>query len=137
MALPHLGRPRRLRWLQRRLRRYPVVGLLGARQVGKSTLARELARAAGGAALFDLEDPRDVARLEDPMLALQGGRRRLGFEFKRTTAPEITRSMRVALQDLKLSSLDVVHAGEHTFPLDRRVRAVALRRILSDLEPLS
>ncbi len=44
--------------------------------------------------------------------------------------------MRVALQDLGLASLDVVHAGKHTFPLDRRVRAFSLARILSDLEPL-
>jgi len=42
----------------------------------------------------------------------------------------------VALQDLGLRSLDVVHGGKHTFPLDRRVRAVSLARILSDLEPL-
>jgi hypothetical protein len=65
------------------------------------------------------------------------GRRRLGFEFKRTTAPEATRSMRVALQDLSLPSLDVVHAGKHTFALDRRVRALSLARVLSDLDPLS
>ena len=43
--------------------------------------------------------------------------------------------MRVALRDLGLASLDVVHAGKHTFPLDRRVRALSLAR-LSDLEPL-
>jgi hypothetical protein len=65
------------------------------------------------------------------------GRRRLGFEFKRTTAPEATRSMRIALQDLGLSSLDVVHAGKHTYLLDRRVRALSLARVLSDLHPLS
>lgn len=75
------------------------------------------------------------AGAELDLLVLRG-RRRLGFEFKRTTAPEVTRSMRVALQDLGLASLDVVHAGEHTFPLDRRVRAISLARILSDLEPL-
>ena len=43
---------------------------------------------------------------------------------------------RVALHDLGLASLDVVHAGQHTFPLDRRVRALALSRIASDLQPL-
>jgi predicted AAA+ superfamily ATPase len=75
------------------------------------------------------------AGAELDLLVLRG-RRRLGFEFKRTTAPEVTRSMRIALQDLGLASLDVVHAGEHTFPLDRRVRAISLARILSDLEPL-
>jgi hypothetical protein len=53
------------------LARYPVVGVMGARQVGKTTLARELGQGVRKAAHFDLEDPRDLARLGDPMLALQ------------------------------------------------------------------
>jgi predicted AAA+ superfamily ATPase len=61
----HLGEIRRL------LRTHPVVALLGARQVGKTTLAGELARQHRGAtSRFDLEDPTDLARLADPMLAL-------------------------------------------------------------------
>jgi uncharacterized protein len=64
------------------------------------------------------------------------GRRRLGFEFKRTTAPKLTRSMQNALDTLRLDSLDVLHAGGKTFPLAPRVRAVALCNLLSDLAPL-
>jgi predicted AAA+ superfamily ATPase len=48
------------------------------------------------------------------------GRRRLGFEFKRTVAPKVTRSVRTALEDLGLQRLDVIHAGDQTFPLGRR-----------------
>lgn len=69
-------------------------------------------------------------------LLIVRGNRKLGFEFKRTDAPRTTRSMRIALADLRLDRLDVVHAGEHTFPLDERIRAVALRRVLTDLEGL-
>jgi uncharacterized protein len=55
------------------LEQFPVVGLIGARQVGKTTLARALASgSAGPVAHFDLEDPRHLSRLEDPMLALEG-----------------------------------------------------------------
>ena len=54
------------------------------------------------------------------------GRRRLGFEFKRTVAPRFTRSMRIVMGDLRLERLDVVHAGESTYPLAQRVRALAL-----------
>lgn len=55
------------------LRRFPVVGLLGARQVGKTTLAGEIVKARGGRMLrFDLENPADLARLTDPLLALGG-----------------------------------------------------------------
>ncbi len=64
------------------------------------------------------------------------GRHRLGFEAKRTVAPRLTPSMRTALTDLKLQRLDVLHAGDHTFPLAPRVRAVALARLLDDLAPL-
>jgi len=64
------------------------------------------------------------------------GRRRLGFEIKRTSSPSVTRSMQTALEDLKLDSLDVVHAGDQSFALAPHVRAVALSRLLKDLEPL-
>lgn len=54
------------------LEEFPVVAVLGARQVGKTTLARQIADAEKeGAAWFDLEDPADLARLEDPGLALR------------------------------------------------------------------
>ncbi|MEK7767026.1 MAG: AAA family ATPase, partial [bacterium] len=53
------------------LRQFPVVALLGPRQVGKTTLARQIASAAGGrAAYFDLENPDDVERLAEPRRAL-------------------------------------------------------------------
>src|SRR3954467_4741291 len=66
-----LHRRRHLAEVQRLLRRHRVVALLGARQVGKTPLARTLAAGfAGRTAFFDLEDPRDLARLSDPMLAL-------------------------------------------------------------------
>jgi predicted AAA+ superfamily ATPase len=59
--------------IRRLLTSFPVVGLLGARQVGKTTLAGLLAKSfTGNVTRFDLEDPRALARLADPMLALDG-----------------------------------------------------------------
>jgi predicted AAA+ superfamily ATPase len=63
------------------------------------------------------------------------GRRRFSFEVKRTSQPQLTPSMRHALADLRLTHLDVIHAGDHTFPLAARVRAVVLSRLLHDLVP--
>lgn len=51
------------------LARSPAVALLGPRQCGKTTLARSIWNNASGDYL-DLEDPTDLARLEDPKLAL-------------------------------------------------------------------
>lgn len=52
------------------LKRSRVVALLGPRQCGKTTLARELAPQ-DSANYFDLEDPECLARLEEPMTALR------------------------------------------------------------------
>jgi predicted AAA+ superfamily ATPase len=69
-------------------------------------------------------------------LLIVRGRLRLGFEIKRTSSPKLTPSMRNAMSDLRLERLDVIHAGEETFPLADRVRAVALSRLMVDLNPL-
>jgi predicted AAA+ superfamily ATPase len=53
------------------LRRFPIVGLVGARQVGKTTLARAVERRVGRAVYLDLERPSDSARLADPELYLE------------------------------------------------------------------
>lgn len=54
---------------------HPVVAILGPRQCGKTTLAELYAQESfnnnGTITRFDLEDPRDIARLETPMLALE------------------------------------------------------------------
>jgi predicted AAA+ superfamily ATPase len=67
------NRSRHFANLRRLLKQSPVVAVLGARQVGKTTLARELVRATNaGGTLFDLEDEIDRLRLTDPMMALAG-----------------------------------------------------------------
>ena len=54
------------------LRDHPVAAIIGARQVGKSTLAGLIASAwEGPVERFDLEDEADLARLADPLRALR------------------------------------------------------------------
>ena len=64
------------------------------------------------------------------------GELRLGFDFKRTTTPALTRSMHIAVEDLGLHRLSVVHAGTRAFDLATNIRAVPIGRILHDLAPL-
>lgn len=56
--------------LETALERSPVVVLSGARQCGKTTLARQLL-APDSLNYFDLEDPSSLARLDEPMTALR------------------------------------------------------------------
>jgi predicted AAA+ superfamily ATPase len=69
-------------------------------------------------------------------LLIVRGRKRYGFELKRTAAPRVTPSIRTALADLQLERVDVIYPGEHTFTLAEGVRAVPLRRLYEDLEAL-
>jgi hypothetical protein len=72
----------------------PVTALLGPRQAGKTTLARQVLAAAGRGERFDLEDPRDLQRLQQPMTALEGLRGLIVIdEIQR--APELFPILRV------------------------------------------
>ena len=61
------------------------------------------------------------------------GRERRGVEVKLTSAPTVTPSMRHAVADLDLTDLVVVHAGQTSFPMAERIRAVSAHRLLEDL----
>src|SRR5256885_12190871 len=66
MIIPRLPDERALKVA---LERAPVVLLTGPRQVGKSTLARAVVQPPPSH-VFDLEDPRDLARLGEPTMSL-------------------------------------------------------------------
>lgn len=63
------------------------------------------------------------------LLILKDGRR-IGFEIKYTDYPKITRSMRIASEDLKLDHLYVIFPGKESFPLDERITAYGLSKTL-------
>lgn len=59
-------------------------------------------------------------------LVIFRGNARLGFEIKRTTTPALAKSMHIAMEDLQLTHLYVIHAGDTTFPLAEKVTALCL-----------
>jgi uncharacterized protein len=87
---------RRLRAsIEARLKTMPAVVLLGPRQVGKTTLAQEIAATKGpGAVYLDLERPADRRRLADPdaYLRAQAGKLVVVDEIHR--APDLFGSLR-------------------------------------------
>ena len=69
------------------------------------------------------------AGAELDLLMMKDGRR-IGVEFKRSDAPQMTASMRIAMQDLALDALYVVYPGERRYGLADRVEAVPLSALL-------
>jgi len=53
------------------------------------------------------------------------GLTKTGFEIKRTVAPKVTKSMGIALEDLGLDRLYVIHAGDHSYPMAEKIEAVS------------
>ncbi len=62
------------------------------------------------------------------LLMIRDGRR-TGVEFKRADAPKMTRSITIAMADLKLDELVVVYPGSRIYPLSERVRVLPLTEI--------
>ena len=53
--------------VKRLIKQFPATAILGARQCGKTTLAQQIP----SQHYFDLENPRDLARLDNPQIALE------------------------------------------------------------------
>jgi uncharacterized protein len=74
------------------------------------------------------------AGAELDLLMIKDGRR-VGVEFKRSDAPQMTPSMRIALNDLKLDALYVVYPGDRRYRLGERVEVVPLGGLLAGKSP--
>ena len=62
-------------------------------------------------------------------LLLVRGERRWGFEFKYADAPRTTKSMRAALENLRLERLFVIYPGEKSYALDDRIEVLPLTSV--------
>lgn len=62
-------------------------------------------------------------------LILRRGDQLLGVECKRTDAPRLTPSIRIALADLGLARVSVIYPGDKRYPIADRVEAVPLRTL--------
>ena len=69
------------------------------------------------------------------LLVTVGGKR-FGFEMKLSDAPTATKSMRIAIEDLKLAHLFVVYPGRESYPLDDQIEVISIQHLAERLERL-
>lgn len=70
----------------------------------------------------------------DLLLFVHG--RRVGVELKYGDAPRVTPSMRIAINDLGLDRVLVVHPGKESFPMGERIEAVSMLELQPRLAAL-
>ncbi|MCD4655460.1 ATP-binding protein [bacterium] len=63
-------------------------------------------------------------------LLILKGNRRIGIEFKCADAPGMTKSMHIALQDLKLDHLYIVYPGSRQYPLNDKTTVVPITKLI-------
>ena len=115
-----------------------------ARSLGVGTLQALLSHPEAGASWegFAIEQVLRVARPDEAFfrathegaeldLLLLKGTRRIGVEVKRVDAPTVTRSMRIAADDLHLDRLYVVYPGARRVMRAEGVEAVPLAALLA------
>ena len=56
--------------------------------------------------------------------------KQIGFEFKYADVPKISKSMRIALEDLKLDHLYVIYPGKEIFEMDKKITAYGFERLM-------
>lgn len=80
---------------------HSICALLGPRQVGKTTLAKQFAQNFPNVYFFDLENPFDLARLENPMLTLSNIQSDLIVIDEIQRRPELFPVLRVLVDEKK------------------------------------
>ncbi len=121
--------------VQLELGRSPAVAILGARQVGKTTLARQIAALRSDALYLDLENNDDRARLAQPGAFFRANRARMVVLDEIQNVPELFGQMRGEIDDDRQSGRFLI-LGSASFSLLRQSQSLAGRLALVDMAPL-
>ena len=113
----------------------PAVALLGPRQVGKSTLARELARQHRDSIVLDLERAQSRERLAHPEAFFAANRQRLVVLDEVQYLPELFRELRGEI-DADRRPGRFLLLGSASFSLLRQSESLAGRLAVVDMAPL-
>lgn len=65
------------------------------------------------------------------LLIVKDGKK-LGFEFKYSDAPSLTKSMKIAMTDLNLDRLTVIYPGSKSYFLDEKIKVISLSRYIEE-----
>jgi len=120
------------------LKRYPVVGLIGSRQTGKTTLAKLIQRTMKAKSVYlDLELPSDLNKLQSPELYLRQFTDRLVIIDEKQRMPSLFPLMR-ALVDQKRSGGRFLILGSASPEMIRQAsESLAGRIVYHELSPFS
>lgn len=124
--------------IEHSLKKFPVVSIIGSRQVGKTTLAKEILKSAGKNALYlDLELPSDVNKLNDPELYLSENEEKMIIIDEVQRMPELFPILRALIDRKKKNGRFLLLGSASPLLLKNSSESLAGRIIYYELSPLS
>lgn len=120
------------------LKDFPVVGLIGSRQVGKTTLAKKISREMDKDALYlDLELPSDLNKLKEPELFLQQYFDSLVIIDEIQRVPELFPVLRALVDQKRTNSRFLILGSASPDLIKKSSESLAGRIIYHELSPFS
>lgn len=124
--------------IERSLKKFPAVGIIGSRQVGKTTLAKEILKSAGKNAIYlDLELPSDLNKLYDPELYLTENEAKMVIIDEVQRMPELFPVLRALIDRKKKNGRFLLLGSASPLLLKNSSESLAGRIIYYELSPLS
>lgn len=120
------------------LQHFPVVGILGPRQVGKTTLAKYIAREYPKKVLYlDIELPSDLNKLQDPELYLSQQKDALVIIDEIQRFPNLFPILRAVIDQQRSNGKFLILGSASPSLLKQSSESLAGRIIYHELSPLS
>jgi len=113
----------------------PAVGILGPRQVGKTTLAKTVAAGPVPSIYLDLDSPQALARLGNPTAFFAANRQRLVVLDEIQNRPQILNELRGEIDEDRRPGRFLL-LGSASFKLLKQSQSLAGRLSLVDMSPL-
>ena len=113
----------------------PAVGILGPRQVGKTTLAKAVANDPAQSIYLDLDTPQALARLGNPSAFFAANRHRLVVLDEIQNQPQILSELRGEIDEDRRPGRFLL-LGSASFKLLKQSQSLAGRLSLVDMSPL-
>lgn len=124
--------------IEQALKQFPVVSIIGSRQIGKTTLAKQLLKKIGKQAIYlDLELPSDLNKLHDPELYLDENQEKMIIIDEIQRMPELFPLLRALIDKHKRPGRFLVLGSASPLLLKHSSESLAGRIIHFELSPFS
>lgn len=122
--------------IQQSLKSFPIVGIIGSRQVGKTTLAKEIQKSRKKSIYLDLELPSDLNKLQDPELYLKQYADHLIIIDEMQRKPELFPLLRALVDQRRINGRFLILGSASPVLMKRSSESLAGRIIYHELSPL-